>query len=336
MNSTVSLSPLALNSTGQNYNASGSCMAEPQHISISVFLCLVLLLGFLLNSFSLWVFCCRMPQWSTGTVLQFHLALSDAIVTPTAPMMAAYFAMGNHWPFGRFMCQLKISLLSSHFYGSIIFLTLISFHRYMAVVNFNRRSRMKDKKFVQRLCGGVWLLLLIKSLVYCVLLPSSKEGTNNQCLTIHQKNLTNLYFTINFFIFIFGFLLPFSVSAVCYSRLASLVSCLNINTSKGLAVKVKSQRMIGVCLLIFGLCFLPLNVVRTIGVVIKKYFPNECHTLLNLETAYYVSLIFAGVNCCLDPLLYCFGSQTFCNSFQSFRIGQREGQNESESVEDML
>ncbi|KAK5909117.1 hypothetical protein CesoFtcFv8_003076 [Champsocephalus esox] len=51
-----------------------------------------------------------------------------------------YFAMGSHWPFGRFLCQVKIALLSSHFYGGTIFLTLISIHRYAAVVHFNRRG----------------------------------------------------------------------------------------------------------------------------------------------------------------------------------------------------
>ncbi|XP_071759646.1 P2Y purinoceptor 4 [Centroberyx gerrardi] len=329
MNLTL-FSSLPLNSS----NESGSCPVEPQHVSINVLLSLVFFLGFLLNSFSLWVFCCRMPRWSSGTTLQFHLALSDAIATPTTPMMAVYFAMGSNWPFGRFLCQLKIALLSSHFYGSTIFLTLISIHRYVAVVRFNRGSCMKRKAFVKKLCAGVWFLLLIKAVIYAVLLPPSQEGRNSQCLSIHQKKLTDVYFVINFILFIFGFLLPFLASAFCYRRLASTLTRLNISTTKGLAVKVKSQRMIGVCLVIFGLCFLPLNVVRTVGVVLNKYYPERCHVLLQFETAYYASWILAGVNCCLDPVLYCFGSQKFMGAFQSLRIGQRDCQDKSNS--DML
>ncbi|XP_073968360.1 LOW QUALITY PROTEIN: P2Y purinoceptor 2, partial [Notothenia coriiceps] len=303
-----------------------------QHVSITVLLCLVFFLGFLLNTFSLWLFCCRLPCWTSGTTLQFHLALSDAIATPVTPMMAVYFAMGSHWPFGRFLCQVKIALLSSHFYGSIIFLTLISIHRYAAVVHFNRGSCMKRKGFLRRLCVGVWSLLLLQSLIFALMLPQSKEGRSLQCLTIHQRSLSDAYFVINFVLFILGFLLPLLVSAVCYGRLANSLTRLNISTPKGLNVKGKSQRMIAMCLLIFGLCFLPLNVVRTVGVVLKKYYPEQCKVLLQMETAYYASWILAGMNSCLDPLFYCFGSQKVWEAFHSFRIGRGEvtARNDSE------
>ncbi|XP_040899048.1 P2Y purinoceptor 4 [Toxotes jaculatrix] len=324
--------PVVSSQSGNSSNDSGPCLGENQHVAIPVFLCLVFFVGFLLNTFSLWVFCCRLPCWTSGTMLQFHLALSDAIATPVTPMMAVYFAMGNDWPFGRFLCQVKISLLSSHFYGSTIFLTLISIHRYTAVVHFNKSSFMKRKDFIRKLCAGVWSVLLIQAVIYAFMLPPGKVGDNSQCLSIHQRNLTDIYFVINFILFIFGFLLPFLVSAVCYSRLANTLTRLNISTAKGLKVKMKSQRMIGMCLVIFGLCFLPLNVVRTVGVVLKKYYPKECEVLQQIETAYYASWIFAGVNSCLDPLLYCFGSQNFRDAFQSFRIGQKtEVPNRSDS-----
>ncbi|KAF7645864.1 hypothetical protein LDENG_00197290 [Lucifuga dentata] len=315
---------------GSNVSAA-SCQVEPQHVSINVLLCLVFFLGFLLNSFSIWVFCRRVSCWHAGTTLQFHLALSDAIAAPVAPMMATHFAMGSNWPFSQFLCQVKIALLSSHFYGSTIFLTLISVHRYIAVVHFNRSSCMKQKEFVRKVCQGVWILLLIQAVIYAFILPPSKEGRNSQCLSIHQRNLRDAYFIINFILFIFGFLVPFTVLVVCYGRLASTLTGLNISSAKGLRVKMKSQRMICMCLLIFGLCFLPLNVIRTVGVVLKKYYPKRCHVLLQVETAYYVSWVLAGVNSCLDPVLYCFGSQTFRVAFQSWRIGQKEAQNKNDS-----
>ncbi|XP_034451726.1 P2Y purinoceptor 2 [Hippoglossus hippoglossus] len=319
---------------GNSSNISGPCHEENQHMSLIVLLCLVFFLGFLLNAFSLWVFWCRMPRWTSGTILQFHLALSDAIATPVTPMMAVYFIMDNKWPFGWFMCQVNIALLSSHFYGSTIFLTLISIHRYTTVVQFNKSSHMKQKPFVKKLCAGVWFLMLIQALVYASLFPpffvSTPKG-NIQCLSIHQGNLTNSYFVINFVLFICGFLLPFVVSVVCYTRLAGSLTRLNISTAQSLKVKVKSQRMIGMCLVIFGLCFLPLNVMRTVGVVLKKYYPHKCHILLQIEKAYYACWILAGVNSCLDPLLYCFGSQNFRDAFKSLRIVQGDAPNRSDS-----
>ncbi|XP_041793647.1 P2Y purinoceptor 2 [Chelmon rostratus] len=326
------MEPLVVSSLlGNSSNDSGSCLGETKHVSIACLLSLVFFLGFLLNMFSLWVFCCRLPSWTSGTTLQFHLAVSDAIAIAATPMMAAYFAMGNDWPFGRFLCQVKIALLSLHFYGSIMFLTLISIHRYTAVVHVNRSSYMKRKDFVRKLCAGVWSLLLIQALIYAFMLPPSKEGSHNHCLSIHQKKLTDTYFIINFILFIIWFLLPFFVLTACYGRLANTLTRLNISRANGLRVKEKSQRMIGMCLFIFGLCFLPLNVVRTVGVVLKKYYPGQCHVLMQLETAYYASWILAGPNSCLDPLLYCFGSQKFRDTFQSLRIRQGDGPNRSDS-----
>uniref|UniRef100_A0A8C7TTY8 G-protein coupled receptors family 1 profile domain-containing protein n=1 Tax=Oncorhynchus mykiss TaxID=8022 RepID=A0A8C7TTY8_ONCMY len=269
-----------------HHNHNSLCTVEPQHISITVFLLQVFLVGFLLNSFSLWVFCCRIPQWSSGAVLQFHLAVSDAIITPVAPFIATYFVMGSHWPFGAFLCKLKIALLFIHFYGSILFLTLISIHRYVAVVQFKQGSCMKRKVFVHQV------------------------GNRTLCLSIHQRDYIETYFAINFVLLTLGFLMPFSVAVTCYVQIARSVSRININTFKGRGIKAKSRKVVAMCLVIFGLCFMPLNVIRTGAVVLKKYFPEQC-ILLQVETSYYYSWVLAGANCCLDPLLYCFGSHNF-------------------------
>ncbi|XP_050967206.1 P2Y purinoceptor 4 [Labeo rohita] len=325
--------------TSDSLNASHGvlCSPEPQHISLAVILCLVYLLGLLLNGFSLWVFTCRIHSWTSGVVLQFNLALSDAIIAPLTPLMAVYFASDSNWVFGNFTCQLKIAVLSIHFNGSVIFLTLISVHRYMSVVHFNRSSLIKRKVFVKKLCAGIWCFLIISGIFYGWMFPVTTEDNHGQCLTIHQKKLIDAYFIINFLIFFFWCILPLTISVFCYSRLASSVSRINISSAQGQSAKTKSMRMIGICLLIFGLCFLPLNVVRTIGVVVKKYYPSKCRLLLQLETAYYACYILAGINCCLDPLIYFFGSRNFIRAFRrSLRvIGVRrnvENNSDSETV----
>uniref|UniRef100_A0A8C2KEA6 G-protein coupled receptors family 1 profile domain-containing protein n=2 Tax=Cyprinus carpio TaxID=7962 RepID=A0A8C2KEA6_CYPCA len=316
-----------------NATNGSACGPEPQHISLAVIISLVYLLSLLLNGFSLWVFTCRIHKWNSGAVLQFNLALSDAIITPITPLIAAYFAMDNNWIFGKFACQLKIAVLSIHFNGSVIFLTLISIHRYVFVVHFNRSSLLKRKVFVKKLCVGIWCFLIIIGSFCGWLLPVTTEESHEQCLSIHQTTLTDAYFIINFVIFFFWCILPLTISIFCYSRLASSVSRININSFKGQSVKTKSMRMIGICLFIFGLCFLPLNVVRTIGLVVKKYHSTKCRLMLQLETAYYACYILAGINCCLDPLIYFFGSRNFIEAFRtSLRLvgGRQNVENKTE------
>ncbi|XP_055017754.1 P2Y purinoceptor 2-like [Boleophthalmus pectinirostris] len=309
-----------------NSSDSGICLPSAEHMSIPVLMCLVFFMGFLLNVFSLWVFCCRMSSWSTGTILQFCLALSDALGAPVTPLIAVYFAMGNDWPFGKVLCTVKIALLSSQFYGSTIFLTLISFHRYKVVVHFNKSSRMKDKSFIKKLCAGVWLFLITHSLVYGFGVPATKEGEVTHCFSFSQVSLKNSFFIIGCVLVSVGFLIPLSISATCYFRVKNALTCLNNITAKSLKVKLKSQRMIQMCLIIFIICFLPMNVIRTTAIFMMKFYPEHCHVLHQLQTAYYVSWIIAGLNCFLDPLLYCFGSQNFRDAFPSFHIKPTEPQ----------
>ncbi|XP_060739286.1 cysteinyl leukotriene receptor 2-like [Tachysurus vachellii] len=310
------------------------CPPVAQHISLTVLLCLVYMTGLLLNGFSLWVFIFRMSKWNSGTVLQFNLAISDLLASPATPLMAAYFVNGNNWEFGTFLCELKIALVSAHFYGSIVFLTLISVHRYVVVVHFKRSSPFKRKAFVKKLCFVVWLFLLSGAIVYAILLPVTNEDGHKQCLSIHQSKLTSAYFIINFVLFTLGFLVPFITAAVCYSCLARSVIKVNVNSMHGQTIKSKSLKMIGLCLVIFGLCFFPLNVTRTVAVIIKKYYPEHCQLLLHTETAYYFSYVLAGINCCLDPLIYFFGSHNFNKAFRgSVRMVKRhqEKDNKTES-----
>nr|XP_023647396.1 P2Y purinoceptor 2-like [Paramormyrops kingsleyae] len=300
-----------LNTVAVNLSHLEYCSPEPQHLTITVLLCLVFLVGFVLNSFSLWVFCYRISHWTSSNVLQFHLALSDAIITPAAPLMATYFIKSNHWTFGSFLCKAKIALLTMHLYGSILFLMLISVHRYIVVVQYKKTSPMKQVKFVHKLCGGIWLLLLASGTAIFGLFNTSNVGNQTLCLSIHQNEYMQVYFTVNLFILILGFLVPFAVTVVCYILLASSVSRINTTTKKGRAIKSKSHKTVAICLAIFGFCFMPIALVRTIAVVVKMFFPNECKLLVKLETAYYICWIFAGANCCVDPLLYCFVSRDF-------------------------
>lgn len=313
-----------------NSSTVSNCSVEPQHVSVTVLLTLVFLVGFGFNIFCLWVFCYRVRHWNSGTILQFNLALSDALAAPATTMVAVYFANDASWKFGRGLCVVKITLLTVHFFGSIFFLMLISIHRYVAVVHFNRRNLMKQKSFVKKLCGGIWILALAQGVIYAAVLPSTKQDSHMQCLNIHQDKLTDAYFAINFVFFIIGFLLPFSVSVICYCLLASSVSQISTSTVHGPAVKAKSLRMITVCIVIIGLCFLPLNITRTIAVVMKKFYSNKCDALDHVEAAYYVCWIFAGINCSLDPLIYFFGSNSFRTVIRrSLKVLQVEKDNDN-------
>ncbi|XP_036382007.1 P2Y purinoceptor 2-like [Megalops cyprinoides] len=289
------------------------CLTLKLHTAIPSFLSIFYLCGFLLNSLSLWIFASQRRKWNSGMVLQFNLALSDVLVTPATPFLVLY-SLWDDWPFGRFLCQLKVFLLSVHVYGGICFLTLISVHRCSTVARHQgaSKSRMANPGYVQRLCAGVWVGLLLQGLPFFGLLDVWRDRENStKCLSFHQRNMAPLFFFYNLSILVVGVLLPLFVFVACYVWLSSFLSRMTAQGTQGRAMKAHSARVIAACLCIFILCYVPLHITRTMGVTVALFHPGECPFLARVELSYYISFTLSSANCCLDPLLYCFSSRRF-------------------------
>ncbi|XP_069098635.1 P2Y purinoceptor 4-like [Pleurodeles waltl] len=290
------------------------CHSQVLHPFIPTLLTIIFVFGFILNTASLWIFWFHIKKWSSGMVLQFNLALTDAIITLAAPMMITYFFLGNHWPFGNFLCQLNVFFMSTHLYGSIYFLALISIHRYVAIVRHHKKSRFKRKSFIINICVAGWLILFFQGFVFFFSLRTTVVDNTIKCLNIHQSDMVHLFFYWNMLYLFPSFLLPFAISLTCYVRLVFFVSKMTSNSLRGQVMRTRSIQIITVSLVIFAICFLPIHISRTLGVIIK-YFSISCNLLHKVETSYYISWVFTSANCCLDPLLYIFSTEMFYKSF---------------------
>ncbi|XP_073493930.1 lysophosphatidic acid receptor 6-like isoform X1 [Phyllobates terribilis] len=292
---------------------------KPQEINpfIPIFLSFIFFIGFVLNCISLWIFWFRVKQWNSTVILQFNLAISDAIITPAAPLIIIY-SLTDHWTFGTFFCQFKVFLLSTHMYGSIYFLTLISIHRYFSVAQSVKRMALTTKTFITKLCIGVWVCLLLQGIPFFFVLQTSEVHGVTKCLSFHQTEQAVLFFVWNWVILFSGLLIPFTTTLVCYSLLSRYILKVNpMNTLTNVMVS-KSVQTIFVSLIIFIICYIPVHITRTMGVTITLFFPSMCSLLENVEVAYYVTWMLSGTNCCMDPILYCYASERFKHTFTSW------------------
>ncbi|KAM8934358.1 P2Y purinoceptor 4-like [Pelodytes ibericus] len=291
---------------------------DPQRISpvIPIFLSLVFFVGFLLNCISLWIFWSRISPWNCTTILQFNLAISDAIITPAAPLIIIY-SLTDHWAFGTFLCQLKVFLLSTHMYGSISFLTLISLHRYFTVAHKVKTSVLTRKSFITKLCLIVWGCLCFQGFPFFITMKTSEIHNATKCLSVHQTELAALFFVWNWVIFS-GLLFPLTITIICYSRLSRFILQVNPMNPASKAMISKSIRTISISMVIFIVCYVPVHVTRTLAVTIALFCPTFCSLLESLEVAYYITWMLSGTNCCLDPVLYCFASDRFKSKFTSW------------------
>ncbi|XP_066435808.1 lysophosphatidic acid receptor 6-like [Eleutherodactylus coqui] len=312
-----------LNSSG-NLSA---CGPQPISLFLPISLSVFFFIGFVLNCISLWIFWFWVKQWNSTVILQFNLAISDAIITPAAPLIIIY-SLTDHWTFGTFLCQFKVFLLSTHMYGSIYFLTLISIHRYFTVAQNVRRKALTTKPFITRLCIAVWVCLLLQGIPFFLVLQTSEVHGVTKCLSIHQSDQAILFFVWNWVILFSGLLLPFMTTLVCYSLLIRYMLNVNpMNTLTNVMVS-KSVQTIFVSLVIFIICYIPVHITRTMGVTIILFFPTMCSLLEGVEVVYYITWMLSGTNCCMDPIIYCFASDRFNDTITrrySLRLSHRQG-----------
>ncbi|OCT66884.1 hypothetical protein XELAEV_18038166mg [Xenopus laevis] len=230
-----------------------------------------------MNCISLWIFWFQTKQWNPSIILQFNLAISNAILSSVAPLFIMY-TLTDHWSFGNTLCKVTVSL-STHMYGGIYLLNLIALHRYFTIVHHQKRHVWGRKPFISKLC-------------------------------LTSENAV-LYFVWNWLIMIVGLMIPFLVTIVCYNLLCQYFP--NANTIKPLtkAMVSKSILTIGVSLSIFIFCYIPVHLTRTVLVTVKLFALESCPLLERMEQAYGFTWLLSTTNCCMDPFLYCFASKRF-------------------------
>ncbi|XP_063791846.1 P2Y purinoceptor 4-like [Pseudophryne corroboree] len=296
-------------------NTSGNYTGcQPQTINplFPIILSIIIFVGFMFNCISLWIFWFRVKQWNSTVVLQFNLAISDALVTPAAPLIIVYLLTG-HWTFGTFLCQCKVFLLSTHTYGSIYFLTLISAHRYFTVAV--KRTAWTKKPFITKLCLAVWGCLLLQGFSFFFVVKMTEVHGVTKCLSFQQSEQEVLYLAGNVVVLFFGALIPFSIILVCYSLLSRYILTVNPMNTLSKVMVSKSIQTIFISLILFIICYIPVHITRAMAATLKLFFPDLCSLLDRVEVAYYVTWILTQTNCLIDPILYCFASDRFRNTF---------------------
>ncbi|XP_063794548.1 P2Y purinoceptor 4-like [Pseudophryne corroboree] len=313
-----------LNTSG-NYTG---CQTPPTIPFTPIFLSFIYFVCFVFNCISLWIFWFRVKQWNSSVVLQFNLAISDAIITPAAPLMIIY-SVTDHWTYGTFLCQFMAFMLSVQVYGSIYFLTLISVHRYFTVARNNNSTSWTRKPFITKLCLGVWGFLLVQGFPFFFVLQTSEVHGVTKCLNSHRTELAMLFFVWNWVALFTSVLFPFSITLVCYILLSRYILKVNPMNTLSKVMVTKSLQTILVSLIIFIICFIPVHITRTVDVTISLFFPTLCSLLEIVDVSYYFASLMTATNCCLDPIIYCFASARFRSTFTgwcSFPYSRGNGQ----------
>ncbi|XP_012879090.1 PREDICTED: lysophosphatidic acid receptor 5 [Dipodomys ordii] len=281
---------------------------------------LVLAAGLPLNALALWVFVRALRVHSVVSVYMCNLAASDLLFTLSLPLRLSYYSL-HHWPFPDLLCQISGAIFQINMYGSCIFLMLINVDRFVAIVYPLRLRHLRRPRVARRVCLAVWALILVFAV------PTARVHTPSLCS--YRDLAVRLCFESFGDELWRGRLLPLVLLAEALGFLVPLGAVL---ASSGLVFwtlarpqatpsqrRRKTVRLLLANLLIFLLCFVPYNCTLAVyGLLRAQLVAASPEARGQVRGVLMVTVLLAGANCVLDPLVYYFSAEGFRNTLRGF------------------
>ncbi|XP_041635066.1 cysteinyl leukotriene receptor 1 [Cheilinus undulatus] len=252
---------------------------------------------------------------SASSVVMMNLALSDSSFSLTLPLRLAYYFRGGVWDYPDWLCRVCVYGFYVNLYTSILFLTLLSMLRWLAVAQPLRHRALTTPTRILLVCVGVWLLVGVSSAPFLSQGVTKRDGSP-RCFEPSSPSSWGRVLILNYVALALGFLLPFLTIIACYSRIIqrlSTRSSLHRNASSTNAClrnRRRSVHLVSMVTATFLLCFLPYHVIRSLHLhaVCGRW---SCGLTKGLQRAVVVTLCLAASNSVVNPLLYYYSTRTF-------------------------
>nr|QHS01487.1 C-C chemokine receptor type 3 [Plecoglossus altivelis]WBO25763.1 CC chemokine receptor 3 [Plecoglossus altivelis] len=243
-------------------------------------------------------------------IFLLNLVISDILFAGSLPFWATYHS--SEWIFGRALCKLVGSMYSIGFYSSILFLTLMTFDRYLAVVHAITAAKSRRKLYACTLSAAVWFVSILAGMKELVLYDVWKhhdmgymcEETGFSHAVMTKWKLVGYY--QQFLVF---FLLPLLMVLYCYIRITVRIM------STRMREKCRAVKLIFVIIFTFFICWTPYNVVILLRALHISRTDNSDDCSEALDYALYVTRNVAYLYCCVSPVFYTFVGKKFQSHF---------------------
>ncbi|XP_075995591.1 G-protein coupled receptor 20 [Genypterus blacodes] len=276
----------------------------PVWVSLMVCNSLMLVVGVLLNCLALYVFCGASTHSSASVVYTINLAVADLLVALSLPARIALYHSGGSCVVCSYVHTFSYFV---NMYCSILFLTSICVDRYLAVVHASSTlHRWRTTGAAKVVSAAVWFIAVVVTYSFqttalefsspCVLLPAL------------------------FYLTILEFLLPLLAVAGFTLRVACFLSAKHgLMPQQSRARRTRAIRLLVAVLVVFTLCFTPFHIRQVL-----VYFRVEVGRGAGHVLAYHITVTLSSLNSCLDPVVYCFVTDSFKRVWRRRRGGERE------------
>ncbi|KAF1475372.1 P2Y purinoceptor 1, partial [Eudyptula minor novaehollandiae] len=280
-----------------------------------ILVCLfTLLAGFLGNILALrhYVYC--MKTWTTNTVFLFNLALCDFAWTLMAPFSARSSLQKLAAYSSQALYQIIRLCFSINIYGSVYFLTLISFDRYVGAVHPITSLTWWDKEKAVFCTIVVWIFIVIASVpeIYYAI----AAGRQHDIIDSLDGTEGPLQFAVPFTLskIALRFLIPVTVIFTCY--MLTLKALLQLSKRQQRRNRVFQ---ISAAMIVFAVSFIPYHVMMMVILIYRINCEPPCGNTSTLSAIYKVTEIICSINSCLDPIIFTVANKTLYQRIKSIK-----------------
>ncbi|XP_073678829.1 chemokine XC receptor 1-like [Garra rufa] len=231
-------------------------------------------------------------------VFILNLTVSDLLFTFGLPFWASYYIWG--WTFGEVGCKAVKFLFYVGFYSSVLFLTLMTVQRYMAVVhplsNWEKSRCFSVAPFIIWILSGT--VALLSSLHSTVMIESDSQ----YCEYDSVEWKSGIAYFQNAF-----FLIAFVIMGYCYGTMLRTITKSQTN-------RHKTVRLTFFIMLVFFIGWAPYNIVMFLKSLTFHPF-IDCEVSKRIDYAYYACRMLAFTHCCINPAIVVLDAK-FCNNLQ--------------------
>ncbi|GAA6109053.1 proteinase-activated receptor 1 [Tachysurus ichikawai] len=264
---------------------------------------LIFIISVPLNVLAVVMFIRRIHPKKPAAIYMLNLACADLLFVVLLPFRIAYHYNGNHWIYGSAMCRVVTAAFYCNMYCSVLLITCIAVDRFLAVVYPMDSLMWRSPKTASVACAAMWLLSIggvtpLLASEHTVHVAELDITTCHDVMDIEQLRGYYLYF-FPIFSSLF-FFLPFIFTTVCY---IGIIQTLRALSGENRSRRSRAVAMAATVLALFAACFAPTNI------ILLTHYVRFAGTQDDASyAAYLVATCVGSLSCCIDPLIYYFGS----------------------------
>ncbi|XP_073668357.1 platelet-activating factor receptor-like [Paramisgurnus dabryanus] len=319
------VTPTVKNQTAAGNTSSKFIESEFRYTLFPIFYGVVFVLGLAANCYALYVLHKMRDSRAMSEIRIYmtNLTIADLLFVSALPFWIGYYANNGDWKYSDVVCRITGSFFFINTYCSVFFLAIISINRYWVVTRPLMAASSDCWKRGAIISAGVWGITLSASIKYLIVpgLQEDREAAKNRCFEGYNKT-DDMRYTVSttHFLIIGMFFVVFLIVILCNISIARTLLSQPISQPRASTgkrpdgTKRRALKMLFAVVGVFVICFLPHHVVQgpwvlsVLGLREKEWSIN-IHQLIN--DAHQITLMLMGLNCILDPLVYCFATTKF-------------------------